>query len=226
MNITAANSTPASFRTTGELTLYAGLPAPTSSVLERCAGVIECARIKTVETIFDIGVQLQIANDELAHHGDGIFGKWVVQRCRMSRSAAHDAMKVVQVFGEHKQIVCPPGGQTLDVKALGFLARDTTPEAAIKDALQLAARGERVTLAKAKRLVATYTVESESNSGNDQNSAPPEQGLANLESTMREETSRWWELCPPPDRASIPETLRRIADELEAHLGAGGHNDG
>jgi hypothetical protein len=200
---------------TGELTVA----SPPSDVLACCAAAINRAKAKTVEAIFEIGEQLQIAHDELAHHGDGHFGRWARQACGMSRSAAYDAMNVIAVFGAHRSLVCPPGGQTFDVKALAYMSRATTPSPAVMDALQLAAQGERVTLARAKKLVAKYTVEQATGDFEKQRPTTEAQ-QENFESAVREVANRWWELCSPEERISIPDLLRRVADEMEVRLGA------
>lgn len=64
----------------------------------------------------------------LANHGDGTFGKWCVDRCGITSNTAYNYMRVIEVFETHKQLVCNPGLQTFDAKALYYLSRDTTPD--------------------------------------------------------------------------------------------------
>ncbi len=74
----------------------------------------------------------------LANHGDGTFGKWCKERCGIGKSTAYRYLTILDVFGDAKELVCPTGGQTFDAKALEYLANDTTPEEATRDALKLA----------------------------------------------------------------------------------------
>ncbi len=94
----------------------------------------------------------------LANHGDGTFGKWCVERCQITRATALNYMRVTEVFGSQKQLNCKSLLQSFTAEALYYLSRDTTPEEATRDALKLAKKGERITLAVAKELAAKYTV--------------------------------------------------------------------
>ncbi len=80
----------------------------------------------------------------LANHGDGTFGKWCVERCGMTTQTARNYIAVIEVFGAQKQLVCKSLLQSFTAEALYYLSRDTTPEEAIRDALKLAKKGERV----------------------------------------------------------------------------------
>ncbi len=206
------------------ITLYESLPATTNRKLERCAVAINKATAKGIELIFEIGQQLRIAHDELANHGDGTFGKWCVERCGMTYRCARQYLDVVEVFGERKQLVCEPGSQSFDAKALYYLSREVTPEDAIEDAIKAAKKGERITLAKAKEFVAEYTVEqSEQDEEEDQDeeaddAEETEWDWGRCQVAIERTAQECWQACPPAERESIPRTLRFIADKLEKRL--------
>lgn len=55
----------------------------------------------------------------LANRGNGVFGKWVEQRCGIGRSTAQNYMRVSEVFGGK---VCATVVQTFDNRAMYLLA--------------------------------------------------------------------------------------------------------
>ncbi len=77
----------------------------------------------------------------------------------MTTQTARNYIAVIEAFGAQKQLYCKSLLQYFTAEALYYLSRDTTPEEAIRDALKLAKKGERVTLAVAKELAAKYTVD-------------------------------------------------------------------
>jgi hypothetical protein len=188
-----------------QLALYESLPVASSRKIESCAVRIDKAKARGVALIFEIGEQLQIAHDELANHGDGKFGKWCQERCGISKSAAYRYLSVVEVFSRQKQLDGPTVGQSFDAKALYYLSRDTTPEAAIKDALYKAKRGERVTLADAKEIVEGYTIDAEPVNG----SPDLLMLMSEAEDRIRKSFSSW----PQALAKHIPSVLSALSQE-------------
>lgn len=165
-----------------------GLPAGENRTLETHAVAIDKCRANGVQLIFEIGEHLQAAHDLLANHGDGMFGKWCVERCGMTDRTARNYINVVEVFGKQKKLVSETGSGTFDAKALYYLSRDTTPDAAIKDALKAAKNGDRVTLADARDIVARYTIDADA----DGETAPDQAMLvAEAEERIRRIFAKW-----------------------------------
>ena len=65
----------------------------------------------------------------------------------MTYRTARNYMDVVEVFGQRKVDDCESLSQSFTAEALYYLSRDTVIEDAVKDAIELAKGGERITLA-------------------------------------------------------------------------------
>lgn len=194
------------------------LPAATNKKLEACAAKITKANEKVsaiaVAAVFTIGEQLKIANDELSSHGYGTFTKWAVESCGLSKSSIFSYLAIWDAFGHRRELVCPPSGQTIDVSALKYLSRDTVVEDAIDDAIELVKSGERVTLAKAKGIVESYTVDAASVSDpveieGDGDEIDFPQLVQDTEDAVRAAFCNWPDDC----YHYIPKILRALAEE-------------
>lgn len=133
-----------------------GVPAATAKRLERYAVAIDQAYSGATKNMLSICRLLSEAHAELSNHGDGTFVAWVESRCQISKRSAFRYLAIHRTFGDED---CASLAQSAPIEALEFLARDTTPEAAIEAAKELAESGERITLAKAKELVANETLD-------------------------------------------------------------------
>ena len=129
-----------------------GLPADCRRQVEGFARAIDKARAKATAEIFEIGEKMQAARAALANHKNGLFGRWVVERCGMTRKSAENYISVFEAFGGEKY--CERLSQYATAEALYLLARDSTPEAAIGVAVEATEAGERITLKRAKAIIA------------------------------------------------------------------------
>lgn len=131
---------------------YGDMEAADSTVLERHATAIQetqdQVRRISADGVIRIGKELKEAQQRLAHHGDGMFNKWVKQRCGISLSCAYKSINAHEVFGE----VCVNFTQTFDASALYLLSADSCPEEATEEALRLAEEGQHVSHKVAKEL--------------------------------------------------------------------------
>lgn len=127
------------------------LPTDCRKKLDGYAKAIAKAKARGVEALLEIGRQLKLAHLELANRGNGTFGKWVKECCGITHASALNQINAWEAFGEKSS---SNDLKNIQASALYFLARDTTPEEAIEAAVEQAESGERITLKKAKELVA------------------------------------------------------------------------
>ncbi len=137
---------------------YEGLDEPAQAELEQLATVIVDTTERTcranVEALMQIGKALAEAHDLLAGKGrEGMFGPWIDRCCNISRSSAYKAKDVYMAFNK-----CPHV-DTFEMQALYLLSAPSCPEAATKDALKLAKKGEKLTAKMARQIIAEHTPE-------------------------------------------------------------------
>lgn len=132
------------------------LPDDLSERLEQHAIAIDSARVRGHAALIEICANLKAANDALANHGNGGFGKWVESRCGFTIRTANNYLRLVDAFASE---VLESLSRTSTTEALYFLAKETTPEEAIDAAVELAGAGERITLSRAKKIVEELTVD-------------------------------------------------------------------
>jgi predicted transcriptional regulator len=132
--------------------------------VEKLAKQIDKAKASHLQSGFLAGDLLGQVQDELSKHGNGTFCEWVESRCGITKKTAYNLIAIAKAFTKEVRVSLT---QTSTAEALYFLARDTTPEEAITEAVERAERGERITLPKAKQIVAEFT-------GDDEPSTPPE----------------------------------------------------
>ena len=125
--------------------------------VEAHAQCIDKARLGIVKNVLLIGAELSKAHDKLAHHGNGVFGRWVEERCGISRMSANRYMQVQEAFGKTKE--CNKLLQTFDDSAMYLLAAPSAPKQALDDALGRAKSGEKITHKIAKEIVAEFKPE-------------------------------------------------------------------
>lgn len=136
-----------------------------------------------------IGAELSKAQERLANHGNGTFGKWCKERLGISSQSARNAINAFHAFGQED---CKTVLQSFDASALYLLSADSTPEEATEKAWELAEAGETITKKRAKQIVDEVCSE-----GRD---APPA-----IEETWLDKLS------------SIESQLRRLARSIEDH---------
>lgn len=113
---------------------------------------IDKAKVGIVKNVLVIGAELTKAHDKLAHAGNGVFCRWVEERCGFAISSAYNYMNASEMFGPGK--VFPKFGKTLDDSTMFLLAKPSTPKQALDEALSRAESGEKITHKIAKEIVA------------------------------------------------------------------------
>jgi len=138
-------------RVASEKVTLAGV-ADVEGELKALARKIRGAKKKAVEAVLTIGEALTTANELLADHAGGSFGKWLKQEAGISRSSAHRYMKAHSLLGR-----CPSVEQrNFELQAVYALADGKTPRQAVDDCLQLATDGEKITGATARKIISSY----------------------------------------------------------------------
>jgi len=107
---------------------------------------IKSEKKKAVQSLLAIGEALAEAQDLLADHNRGSFGKWVRDNCKFSRRSAYNFITIYRQFGG-----CAIVAQLIDDDALRMLA--AAPEAAASEAIDLAEGGQHVTAQIAKQVI-------------------------------------------------------------------------
>lgn len=111
---------------------------------------IHLVKHKIGGNILELGGFLQQAHDLHARPGVGDFCQWVEDLFGFTPQSARNYMQVFRVFGETD---CKSLLQTTTAETLYFLARKSTPSAAIKEVLRLVKKGQNITLDGAKKIV-------------------------------------------------------------------------
>ena len=135
--------------------VYARLKGPTKDCkvqLESRALEIDRIQAEWRKTdaayILALGEELHAARDLLGHRGDGVFGAWLRDRLKVSRTTAYNWMNSYLALGD-----CPKFVQTFDAGALSMLSRNGVKRWRIEEALALDKKGKRVTRSMALNLV-------------------------------------------------------------------------
>lgn len=128
-------------------------PSKTFKQLETEAQEVDAVlnRLNTSTAIFEksrtqvaleVGAILTAAQKKLSKYGEGTYIRWIQERLGMKKTTAYKWIRLHEFFGD-----CPPCVQSIDVSALYILAKDSGPvyRSALKDALELADKGVRVT---------------------------------------------------------------------------------
>lgn len=94
------------------------------------------------QVALEVGAILTAAQAKLSKYGDGVFVRWIQERLGMKKTTAYKWIRLHEFFGD-----CPQCVQSIDVSGLYILAKDSGPvyRLALKDALEKAAQGKRVT---------------------------------------------------------------------------------
>lgn len=203
-------------------TAVAKTDVPQSKTLDQYAKAINAAKGKSNELMFDVAENLKLAHDELANHKSGSFGAWVKVRCGFTVRTAEKYLRVLKVFGEEYREL---GSQYIDASAMYYLAKDTTPEEALTDAVDAARSGEHVNLNRAKEFAEQYTIDAEATAeaeGDDDSDWDDEPAdLAKSWSpaacalAVRPVVAKWAKLCPATDTKDLAQILRDLADQVE-----------
>jgi hypothetical protein len=115
--------------------------------LSGLARTIKSQQRRATEAVLAAGEALKEAQELLADHNGGSFGKWVTEKVGMSRRTAYRMLAAWDAFGG-----CASVAQRIDVDAVRTLAGG--PERAVSKAIRLMDAGENVDLRRAKELIA------------------------------------------------------------------------
>lgn len=133
---------------------YSGLDKDTKSKLLCLAGQIKRGKAHYVKAVIEVGAAIHEAHELLAGDGrDGRFSDWCENECGIERRTAYNYLWSFNRFGKCETVSHFSAG------AMYALAAPTAPDKAVKEALRMADKGERVTKATADELLEKYTVD-------------------------------------------------------------------
>lgn len=127
---------------------YAQVDKDTKGKLIALAGQVKRERAKHASSGMALGEAISEAHQLLAGDGrDGSFANWVEAECGFSRTSAYRYMWTWQRFGKCSSL------EHFTSEALEKLATPTTPEPAVKEAMKLADKGQRINKDKATEIL-------------------------------------------------------------------------
>lgn len=118
-------------------------------LLEQCAARVEESREAAVNNFMVVAGSIAVAHDVFANRGNGCFGAWVAERCRMSRTYAHSLLCVHRRFGE-----CQLDFTNFDAGSLMLLANDEVGSDLRQQILEAGNSGTRITQSTVKGILA------------------------------------------------------------------------
>lgn len=113
-----------------------------------CAGEVTRQKKTGLAAMLEMGQAIKTANELLANHSGGTFGKWVETECGIAPKSAYRYMHAWESFGS-----CDSLSQ-LTAEAVYALSSPNAPPEAAKQAQKLADKGVKVTEKVAKELLA------------------------------------------------------------------------
>ena len=194
------------------------------SYIEARAKRIDEAKQSAIKSILDIGENLAEVQKKLANHGNGVFNKWIEQRCGFTRQSAYRYIGVHETFGNCNTVL-----QTCDARALYRLSSVSCPEAATKKAIRLAQKGEQISDSRAKEIIEEFTVEAEE----DEDEVDPDDfddlpdydpmgwSIARCQGDLRLLLQKWHPKCPTSAELVrittelIPTFVKRLDDDRD-----------
>lgn len=108
------------------------------------------ARDAAAKSIIEMGQWLSSAQERLAKPGSGVFINWVETECGFSERTAYNLIYSYRAFGDFANFA------KMEDSAAYALASPSAPEKARKEAMKLANKGESITHAKAKEIIAKH----------------------------------------------------------------------
>lgn len=195
---------------------YGDMPKSDATALEKHADAVleiqERQRKSSVENALALGAELAAAQKRLSNHGNGTFGKWVSERCGLSKRTAYYLVTLNEQVGAKDRAIV---AQSFDLTALYRLLSDSCPEEAYRDALKLAKKGEKITAKRAKEIAEEYIVNSQSDDdyGDDQDLGT-DFDAATAATEVRKFIKRTFSSWPKSERQFLINQLMQIAKEL------------
>ena len=133
-----------------------GLDKSAVSKLNVLAVYIGKEKGTVIESILKIGEHLAEVKEIIGGAGrDSQFGPWVLSECGFSIKTATNYISAFEAFGDNKLETV----SNLSDSAMYLLASDRTPEDATKEAIKRADKGEKITPAVAKEIIAKHTTQ-------------------------------------------------------------------
>ena len=129
---------------------YAELLPDQKGKLISLAGQIRKGRQHYIAAVFEVGEAIATAHSILSDHHKGTFAKWVEGECGIEERTAYNYMHAWQTFGAEGEKI------TIPATAMYLLSAPEAPEKAAKEAIKLADKGERITVARAKELLEKF----------------------------------------------------------------------
>lgn len=132
---------------------YASVDADTKGKLVYFAGRIKKVGESHVRTILEIGEHLSGARDLLSRKGggDGTWRAWLEAEIGISHQTAANYINAFNRFPSECQIICHSSPT-----AVYLLSAPEAPEGAAKEAEKQASKGQKITVARAKEILAKF----------------------------------------------------------------------
>lgn len=136
---------------------YTVVDSHTKSKLIALSGQVKRGKAGYTKSVLEIGAAIEEAHRLLCVKGkDGQFTKWVEGECLIERRTAYNYLWAHTRFGGN----CATVSQ-FSPTAMYALASPTAPEAAFKEAVKRAEKGEKISKHYADELIAKHTVEAD-----------------------------------------------------------------
>lgn len=132
---------------------YDGIDSDSKSQLIALAGYVKKQKDAGLAAMLEMGESLASAQELLANHGDGIFGKWIEAECWISKSSAFNYLNAYKALGKD----CPSLGQSFTLEAIYALTAPSAPPDALKKAKKLADKGVQINSRAVKEILAPAT---------------------------------------------------------------------
>lgn len=216
---------------------YSDLPKDLKGKLIILAGSIKKAGLNHIEFAIQMGQELTTANELLAKHGkEGLFGSWIKAECGIGRTTAYNYMNAFERFGSSD---CSSLEQ-FTAEAMYLLSADKVPEEAVETAINLAAKGTRITKDAAQELKRRFSSDGDSDElpapggavqgpEAEPNDESAESSPSNSEQEQADESAEQvapQQLCDLFYRATqLCGVIARLADEIKVAAGASRHHD-
>lgn len=189
---------------------YIDLSPADAKALERHAKAIvktqDRVRRVRAEGVLAIGKELAAVQSRLADHHDGVFTKWIKERCGFTPKSAYRVIRAYRVFGS-----CDNLSQLkFDASALYILSAKSTPEDATAEALKLAEQGEHITHQRAIEIVGQQAVDD----------PPTELSPFELVKQLVEALDSLSEKWPAEHRGMLAGRMISYGEEIEKGIGS------
>jgi hypothetical protein len=184
---------------------YSEIDAVSKDKLIRAASEINNHKAESLRSMIAMGESIRQAQDLLANHGNGAFGKWIELECGISPRSAYNYLNAWEKFKDCESL------SQFTAEGMYLLSSPSAPSDVTERAKKLASAGVRVTAKVAKNLIAAPDQPPSTAAADAERSLPKMAAGPTSPVSLTIEPDD--ELEQPPIAGSIP---RADADSLEA----------